>query len=57
MWLTLLIPKPFIEICFKEKMSLSKIEIWNYNDPLRLDKGGLKIQKLFLIMMKKNIIL
>ena len=44
MWLTLLIPKPFIEICFKEKMSLSKIEIWNYNDPLGLDKGAKDIE-------------
>ena len=47
MWLTLLIPKPFIEICFKEKMSLSKIEIWNYNDPLGLDKGAKDIEIIF----------
>ena len=47
MWLTLLVPNPFIEICFKEKMSLSKIEIWNYNDPLGLDKGAKDIEIIF----------
>ena len=40
MWLTLIKLKPYIEICFKQKKSLSKIEIWNYNDPLGLNKGA-----------------
>ena len=47
MWLTLIKPKPFIEICFKQKISLSKIEIWNYNDPLGLDKGAKDIEIIF----------
>ena len=29
MWPTLLNPKPFIEICFSDEMTLSKIDIWN----------------------------
>ena len=47
MWLTLIIPKPFIEIYFKEKMTLSKIVIWNYNDPLGLDRGAKDIEIIF----------
>ena len=47
MWLTIINPNPFIEICFKEEMTLSKIEIWNFNDPLGLDKGAKDIEIIF----------
>ena len=47
MWLTLLNPKPYIEICFEKSMTLSKIEIWNFNEPLSLDKGVKDIEIIF----------
>ena len=47
MWLTLINPNPFIEICFKNEMSLSRIEIWNFNEPLGLDKGAKDIEIIF----------
>ena len=47
MWLTLLNPNPFIEICFNDEMNLSRIEIWNYNEPLGLDKGAKDIEIIF----------
>ena len=47
MWLTLINMNPYIEICFKEEKSLRKIEIWNFNEPLGLDKGAKDIQIIF----------
>ena len=47
MWLTIINPIPFIEISFKEEMTLSKIEIWNFNEPLGLDKGAKDIEIIF----------
>ena len=47
MWLTLLNPNPFIEISFKNKMTLNRIEIWNYNEPISLDKGVKDIEIIF----------
>ena len=47
MWLTLLNPKPYIEICFDSLMTLSNIEIWNFNEPLSLDKGAKDIEIIF----------
>jgi hypothetical protein len=47
MWLTLLNPRPFIEICFKDEMALNRIEIWNFNEPMSLDKGAKNIEIIF----------
>lgn len=47
MWLTLLNPRPIIEICFKEEMTLNRIEIWNFNEPMSLDKGAKNIEIIF----------
>ena len=47
MWLTLINPKPFIEICFANEMTLSRIEIWNFNEPISLDKGVKDIEIIF----------
>jgi len=47
MWLTLLNPRPFIEICFKDEMTLNRIEIWNFNEPMSLDKGAKNIEIIF----------
>ena len=47
MWLTLLKPRPFIEICFKDEMTLNRIEIWNFNEPMSLDKGAKNIEIIF----------
>ena len=47
MWLTLMNPYPYIEICFEKPMTLSKIEIWNYNEALSLDKGTKEIEIMF----------
>ena len=47
MWLTSLNPKPFIEICFNVEMTLSRIDIWNYNMPLGLDRGAKDIEIIF----------
>ena len=47
MWLTLINPYPYIEILFEKTMTLSKIEIWNYNDALGLDKGTKEIEIMF----------
>ena len=47
MWLTLINPNPYIEICFEKTMTLSKIEIWNYNEALSLDKGTKEIEIMF----------
>ena len=47
MWLTSLNPKSFIEICFNDEMTLSRIDIWNYNMPLGLDRGAKDIEIIF----------
>ena len=47
MWLTSLNPKPFIEICFNDEMTLSRIDIWNYNMLLGLDRGAKDIEIIF----------
>ena len=47
MWLTLMNPEPYIEICFDNYINLSKIEIWNFNDPNGLDKGVKEIEIIF----------
>ena len=47
MWLTLLNPRPYIEICFENLMTLSNIKIWNFNEPLSLDKGAKDIEIIF----------
>ena len=47
MWLTLINPLPFLEINFEKPMTLSKIEIWNYNEALSLDKGAKEIEIMF----------
>ena len=47
MWLTLMKPMPFIEICFKDVMTLNRIEIWNFNEPMSLDKGAKNIEIIF----------
>ena len=44
MWLTVKSPKPFLEIIFQKEMTLSKIKIWNYNEPYSLDKGVKEIE-------------
>ena len=47
MWLTVMSPNPYIEISFEKPMTLSKIEIWNYNEALSLDKGTKEIEIMF----------
>ena len=47
MWLTLINHNPFIEICFDNYINLSKIEFWNYNNPLSLDNGVKEIEIIF----------
>ena len=47
MWLTLINSNPFIEICFDKKIFLSKIEIWNFNEPFSLDKCVREIEIIF----------
>ena len=47
MWLTVMNPYPYIEICFEKPMTLSKIEIWNFNEALSLDKGTKEIEIMF----------
>ena len=47
MWLTVMNPSPYIEICFEKPMTLSKIEVWNYNEALSLDKGTKEIEIMF----------
>ena len=47
MWLTVINPLPYIEINFEKPMTLSKIEIWNYNEALSLDKGAKEIEIMF----------
>ena len=47
MWLTLINHQPYIEICFDEYINLSKIEIWNYNNPYSLDNGVKEIEIIF----------
>ena len=47
MWLTIMNPYPYIEICFEKPMTLSKIEIWNFNEALSLDKGTKEIEIMF----------
>ena len=47
MWLTLINHEPYIEICFNEYINLSKIEIWNYNNPLHLDNCVKEIEIIF----------
>ena len=31
MWLSVINPKPFIEIVFKNEMTLNRINFWNFN--------------------------
>ena len=47
MWLTLINQHPFIEICFDDYIKLSKIEIWNFNNPMCLDNGVKEIEIIF----------
>ena len=47
MWLTLINPHPYIEICFDDFIKLSKIEIWNFNNPMSLDNGVREIEIIF----------
>lgn len=47
MWLTLISHEPHIEICFDDYINLSKIEIWNFNNPLSLDNGVKEIEIIF----------
>ena len=47
MWLTVTNPLPYIEINFEKPMTLSKIEVWNYNEALSLDKGTKEIEIMF----------
>jgi hypothetical protein len=47
MWLTLINGYPHIEICFDHYVNLSRIEIWNFNKPLRLDNGVKDIEIIF----------
>ena len=47
MWLTLISCKTYIEICFKNYINLSRIEIWNFNDPMSLDNGVKEIEIIF----------
>jgi len=47
MWLTLISHEPYIEICFKDYINLSKIEIWNFNEPMSLDNGVKEIEIIF----------
>ena len=47
MWLTVINNDPCIEICFEKPMTLSKIEIWNYNEALNLDRGTKEIEIMF----------
>ena len=47
MWLTLISHEPYIEICFEDYINLSKIEIWNYNEPNSLDNGVREIEIIF----------
>ena len=47
MWLTLISHEPYIEICFEDYINLSKIEIWNFNEPNSLDNGVKEIQIIF----------
>ena len=46
MWLTVM-NNPYIEIWFEKPMTLSKLEIWNYNEVLNLDKGAKEIEIMF----------
>ena len=47
MWLTLISHEPYIEICFKDYINLSRIEIWNFNEPMSLDNGVKEIEIIF----------
>ena len=47
MWLTVMNPYPYIEIWFKKPMTLSKLQIWNYNAVFNLDKGAKEIEIMF----------
>ena len=47
MWLTLISHDPHIEICFDDYINLSKIEIWNFNEPMSLDNGVKEIEIIF----------
>ena len=47
MWLTVINNDPCIEICFEKPMTLSKIQIWNYNEALNLDRGTKEIEIMF----------
>ena len=47
MWLTLISHEPYIEICFDDYINLSKIEIWNFNEPMSLDNGVKEIEIIF----------
>ena len=47
MWLTLISHEPYIEICFEDYINLSKIEFWNFNEPMSLDNGVKEIEIIF----------
>ena len=47
MWLTLISHEPYIEICFDDYINLSKIEIWNFNEPNSLDNGVKELEIIF----------
>ena len=47
MWLTLISHEPYIEICFDDYINLSKIEIWNFNQPMNLDNCVKEIEIIF----------
>ena len=47
MWLTLISHQPYIEICFEDYINLSKIEIWNFNQPMNLDNCVKEIEIIF----------
>lgn len=48
MWLTIKENKtPYIELYFREIISMKYIDIWNYNSPFSLDKGAKKIRVVF----------
>ena len=47
MWLTLISHESYIEICFKDYINLSKIDIWNFNEPMSLDNRVKEIEIIF----------
>ena len=57
MWLSVINPKPFIEIVFKNEMTLNRINFWNFNEPFSLDKGVKNLEIIIDDHKKYNIIL